>query len=98
MFDLTKSVFNIFSLNQKTEKPYDRPNLKRPNSGSLTKRRGSRKARSLRSTHLAVLSSTYAMTKNMSDDVDNISTGSTPTPTIGIKLIENVVYGIISNK
>ena len=53
---------------------------KRPNSGSLTKRRGSRTARSLRSTHLALLSSSFVNSKSALPDCSNISRASTPTP------------------
>ena len=58
----------------------EEPCIKRPNSGSLTKRRGSRTARSLRSTHLALLSSSFANSKSALPDTSNISRASTPTP------------------
>ena len=58
----------------------EEPCIKRPNSGSLTKRRGSRTARSLRSTHLALLSSSFANSKSALPDSSNMSRASTPTP------------------
>ena len=58
----------------------EEPCINRPNSGSLTKRRGSRTARSLRSTHLALLSSSFANSKSALPDSSNISRASTPTP------------------
>ena len=58
--------------------------IRRPQSGSLTKRRGSHKTRSLRSTHLALLSRTYLMANAKAEDDANMSRGSTPTPPLGI--------------
>ena len=74
----------IFSLLVQNSEVDRKPILKRPNSGSLTKRRGSRKARSLRSTHLAMLSSTHNRSRSSLDDTIDITKESTPTPEIGI--------------
>ena len=74
----------ILSIGQISSERGGKSMVKRPNSGSLTKRRGSRKARSLRSTHLAMLSSTHALSRSSLDDTHDISRESTPTPPIGI--------------